>query len=189
MVPTPTVDDSQLHRTFIKQYECAVPPSVCDQLIDSFLSSDQLVKRRNGLQNFDELNLNTIKHDYVVPFVNNHLKPALELYIRDIPQSRYFPSIAFEELRIKRYLGDTEQQFGDHVDVSKMESAKRYLAFLFYLNDDFAGGQTLFWPNIKVTPIKGSVVIFPPNWMYPHAGLPVRDGDKYILTSYLNFKP
>jgi hypothetical protein len=29
--------------------------------------------------------------------------------------------------------------------------------------------------------------MFPPYWMYQHAGLPPESGDKYILSTYLMF--
>ncbi len=88
---------------------------------------------------------------------------------------------------MKRYTGGSGQQFSDHVDVGDLVSSKRYLAFLFYLNDDFTGGKTIFYPDTEITPVKGSVVIFPPSWQYPHAGLPVESGNKYIMSSYLNY--
>ncbi|WP_394687711.1 hypothetical protein [uncultured Xanthomonas sp.] len=31
------------------------------------------------------------------------------------------------------------------------------------------------------------LLIFPPYWMFLHAGLPPRSGDKYILSTYLEF--
>ena len=53
-----------------------------------------------------------------------------------------------EEFRIrKRYNSGTGEQFDDHVDVCNLESSKRYLSMLFYLNDDFTGGETVFLPG------------------------------------------
>ena len=106
----------------------------------------------------------------------------------DFPrETSYFPELALEEFRVKRYTGGTGQQFADHVDVGSLSSCKRYLSFLFYLNDDFVGGETRFYPDTTIKPTKGSVLVFPPMWMYPHAGLPVKTGTKYIMSSYLNY--
>ena len=171
---------------FIKHYEGVVPNIVCDWLIDSFESSDQLVVRRNGPQNFDEMNLNQFRQDAaqtMVKFLHN----AYTLYCNDIKETVFFPDPALEEFRVKRYTSGTGQQFAEHVDVGSLASAKRYLAFLFYLNDDFEGGETHFFPSTRIKPVKGSVVVFPPMWMYPHAGLPVESGTKYIMSSYLNY--
>lgn len=175
------------HHSFIKQYEGVVPDVICDWLISSLNEADQLVFRRNGPQNFDELNINQ-SHPEVVKHLVQCLLGALEKYRADFPlESVYFPEPALEEFRVKRYTGGTKQQFATHVDVGSLASCKRYLAFLFYLNDDFTGGETIFYPDTTIKPIKGSVVVFPPTWMYPHAGLPVDTGTKYIMSSYLNY--
>ena len=176
------------HNSFIRHYEGIVPQILSDWLIDSFMRSDQLVFRRNEIQNFDELNINQT-HPEVVKSLVQVLLRALKLYKEDFPlQSQYFQDpLSLEEFRVKCYNGGTGQQFNDHVDVGDLSSSKRYLAFLFYLNDDFTGGKTIFYPDTTITPIKGSVVVFPPTWQYPHAGLPVESGNKYIMSSYLNY--
>jgi hypothetical protein len=38
---------------------------------------------------------------------------------------------------------------------------------------------------MRVAPVPGRLVVFPPLWLFPHAGLPPRDRPKYILHSYL----
>ena len=174
------------HHTFIKHYEGVVPNIVCDWLVDSFESSNQLVTRRNGPQNFDEMNLNQFREDAANTMVR-FMETALRRYVTDVQETVFFPDLAIEEFRVKRYTGGTDQQFAEHVDVGSLASAKRYLSFLFYLNDNFTGGQTLFYPTTTITPLKGSVLVFPPMWMYPHAGLPVETGNKYIMSSYLNY--
>lgn len=175
------------HHTLIKHYERVVPDVMSDWLVAAIEEADQLVFRRNGPQNFDELNINQFHPEVVKPIVTC-IQRALKLYQDDFPlETPYFPDLALEEFRVKRYTGGTGQQFADHVDVGSLSSCKRYLSFLFYLNDDFTGGETLFYPDTKITPTKGSVVVFPPMWMYPHAGLPVKTGTKYIMSSYLNY--
>jgi hypothetical protein len=46
-------------------------------------------------------------------------------------------------------------------------SAKRYLAFLFYLNDDFEGGETDLSSDKSSNHRRGKVLVFPPTWQYP----------------------
>ena len=72
---------------------------------------------------------------------------------------RFFPSrYGMEEFRIKCY-NDEADCFSPHVDVGDAASSRRFLAFLFYLNDNFDGGNTEFrLPNKQVIkPEKGSV--------------------------------
>ena len=103
----------------------------------------------------------------------------------------YLPkSFSIEEIRVKRYQNDGIDVFDDHVDVGDHLSASRYLAFLFYLNTVEVGGETVFLgsKNYLVEPKVGQVVVFPPNWQFPHKGCPPISGNKYIMSTYLQFK-
>ena len=176
-----------MDHSLIKQYKNVVPDQVTDWIMGAMEGTCSLVRRYEGPQNFFELNINQT-HPEVVSGLVPYLRRALELYKKDIPETAWFPeALALEEFRAKRYTGGTGEQFADHVDVGNHVSAKRYLSFLFYLNDDFEGGETIFLPEYTVRPEKGSVVVFPPLWMYPHRGCPVKTGTKYIMSSYLNY--
>ena len=173
---------------FLKHYKNIVPDFTCEMLIALFDESDQLVHRHNQVQNFYELNINQTHPEIVSELVQCLLK-ALREYQWEFPtETKHFQTpLSLEEFRVKRYNGGTGEKFSDHVDVGDLTSCKRYLAFLFYLNDDFEGGNTFFYPGTLITPEKGSVIVFPPTWQYPHAGLPVDSGTKYIMSSYLNY--
>ena len=97
--------------------------------------------------------------------------------------------VLFEQLRIKKYEPGTEDQFDLHCDIQDHQSAKRYLAFLCYLNEDFTGGTTEFpYHELTIQPKTGRVLVFPPTWQYPHRGLPVIEGEpKYIMSTYLHY--
>jgi hypothetical protein len=97
--------------------------------------------------------------------------------------------MGWESIRLKRYLPGTDEQFPDHVDVVDYNTARRALGFFCYLNDVEEGGETSF-PHlgINVKPKRGSVLIFPPMWMYGHNAAPVVSGPKYLCQSYLHYK-
>ena len=68
------------------------------------------------------------------------------------------------------------------------DSARRFLAMFFYLNDVDKGGQTYFNNiNYKVKAKEGSVLCFPPTWMFPHEGKAPLSGDKWIVGTYLHY--
>ena len=75
-------------------------------------------------------------------------------------------------MRVKKY--DVGDSFDTHVDVSDYASARRWLAFLVYLNDNFIGGETEFVDGKMIHPKTGTVLVFPSLWTFPHAGLPVK---------------
>ena len=64
-----------------------------------------------------------------------------DLYYQYVDE-RVFPTThAFEQLRIKKYEPNGLDQFDTHVDVVDHDSAKRYLSFMWYLNDVDVGGN------------------------------------------------
>ena len=62
----------------------------------------------------------------------------------------------------------------------------RILVLMFYLNDVEEGGQTEFdYQDFVIKPEKGTLVIFPTDWMHLHRGKMPISNDKYILNSWL----
>jgi hypothetical protein len=76
-----------------------------------------------------------------------------------------------ESFRIKRYEPTASGMFPPHVDVTSSVSMHRMLAVLWYLNDVS----------------QGRLLMFPPTFMYPHAGLAPKGRAKYIIGTYLSY--
>jgi len=49
------------------------------------------------------------------------------------------------------------------------------------------GGETRF-VDVMIKPKKGNLLVFPPLWMFPHAGLIPISSPKYIISTYLHYK-
>ena len=175
---------------FVKQYN-VVSPQACKALIDVFEESKGLhVLRNDEIKNFKELNINQ-HYPELLDLLVSYAMTTTTRYLNDLPDYKdFFQLKAMEEFRIKRYtsvsLFTGPQQFKTHVDIGDPVSCKRQLALLFYLNDDFEGGETEFDHGL-ITPREGDILVFPPTWQYPHAGLPVKDGTKYIMSTYLHY--
>ena len=76
------------------------------------------------------------------------------------------------------------QCIGDHMDDTT--GLGRVLSCSILLNDDFTGGEFSFWGGEKIISLtKGSVVMFPSNFMYPHKILPVENGTRYSIITWL----
>ena len=141
-----------------------------------------------GFDRFD--NLNNIAMKSFIPIVEKYKSDTM------IHSTQWPKNIMWEEFRMKRFLvgngGEDTEQFGNHVDVTSHAGGKRMLILMVYLNDEFNGGETVF-PNYgdAVKPKKGSIIIFPPMWMYLHRGNPpLAPGyAKYFLMTYLNYEP
>ena len=167
-----------------------LPTNLCDYLINLYESDKDNRERvdNESKPTFTQLNLNRY-HRKIVSNLYNYFSLALDSYKKDVPSSKYLPDIKYiEEFRIKKYEVGGVDRFDEHVDVIDHKSAKRCLAMLFYLNDVDEGGKTIFPHHHKeFTPVKGSVIIFPPTWEYPHLGEPPVSNPKYIMSSYLHY--
>lgn len=57
----------------------------------------------------------------------------------------------------------------------------RTIGMILFLNDNFDGGELIFpKQEIIVTPEKGTLVVFPMSYMYPHLVNGVINGDRYV---------
>ena len=167
---------------FIKVYDNVLDNNLCDTLIRLFdVSGYKEIINNKGTPNFTQLNINQ-KHPDNIQQLSILTRNVLELYKKEFSDyTRWYPPRLFlEEFRIKKYHSRSHDRFDIHVDVEDHASARRYLAFLYYLNDDFTGGETEFpHHNKKIVPKKGSVMVFPPTWQYPHAGLKVNRSEEH----------
>ena len=120
--------------------------------------------------------------------MNMRIDEALNRYNQDIGLGIPIPnSPKTADLILKRYRAGTDESFEPHFD-SINEVSNRYLVLIWYLNDVESGGETEFRQlDVKVEPRTGRLLMFPPYWMYQHAGLRPVSGDKFIVSTYLLF--
>lgn len=88
------------------------------------------------------------------------------------------------EFQILKY--EPGQQFKTHVDaIAGLSEGDRQLSAVAYLNDNYCGGQIAFpRQELKVKPTAGDILLFPANFCYPHASLPVTSGIKYAVVTW-----
>lgn len=75
-----------------------------------------------------------------------------------------------------------------HSEHGNMQFSGRTGVYLLYLNDVDEGGETEFlYLSKRISPKKGRLLIFPPNYPWAHRGNPPLSGDKYIMTGWMEF--
>jgi hypothetical protein len=181
-------------RDLIRIYENAIDPDICQFLIDFFEQSPdkQEVVHKEKKPSFTQINLTEYHKEHP------QVKEVHDLFVRETISYRdkYYefvdkrvfpPQHAFEQFRIKRYVTGGEEMFDTHVDVMDYASSRRFLSFMWYLNDVDEGGNTVF-NDITIKPKVGTLLLFPPLWMYPHRGEAPISNSKYILSTYLHYK-
>jgi len=91
-------------------------------------------------------------------------------------------------MQMQRYV-DEEGYHAWHYEneVTEESMQMRQMAFMWYLNDVYDGGETEFkFQKIKVEPKEGRAVIFPAFWTHTHKGNKPKAGQtKYIITGWI----
>ena len=180
---------------YVKVYDKLVPDDFCQSILETFGKSDHQYIDREQRPTFTQLNLTQRLKAQDPLWVDKHKElenrfvDAVELYMDELGLGPDFPNkYCFEEFRLKWYKPNNYDQFKEHVDIYDYNSAGRFLVVFLYLNDVAEGGETSFSNlQLSVSPKRGRILIFPPTWMYRHAGLPPVSSDKYILGTYLHY--
>jgi hypothetical protein len=88
--------------------------------------------------------------------------------------------VYYEAFNFVKYEGEG-QEFKIHADHGPYYNTT--VSIVVYLNDDYEGGEIYFPRLDKLTyaPKAGDIAIFPSNYIYEHASLPMRAGTKYCV--------
>lgn len=188
--------------SFIKVYDQALDKSICKNIINIFENADKnnfQFFENNGYPNFVRLKLSSFEghEDYKDIFqkIRNSLELHKNKYIESLKltlgNEKYimgFNDHSYDSLMIKKYNNNDKDKFDMHIDNFNNATSNRFLVMLYYLNTVGHGGHTHFPSlDIKISPEEGRLLIFPPNFLFPHAGLKPISNSKYILTTYLIF--
>jgi len=186
---------------YIRRYDGFFPNDYCDHVIEKYekVWTEEQDKIRElslcagctqcSCNRIDIMQHESFNEDRMA--IAQMFNKAVPMYKHDtLIQPYQLPAkYGFENVKIKKYTVGTEQQFKDHVDVADYASAKRFLIFMVYLNDDFEGGETVFnLSGLTVKPKQGTLLMFPPFWTYLHHARKVISGNsKYFVGSYLHY--
>mgnify|MGYP003129992945 CR=1 FL=1 len=82
------------------------------------------------------------------------------------------------------YLGSDKGEYKEHVD--HLDLFPRVLSCSFVLNDNYEGGEFSFFNGeYIISPQQGTVIIFPSNFIFPHAVKPVSNGDRHAVITWI----
>jgi hypothetical protein len=192
-------------KDFIGVYDGYIPDEACDQAIELFKKYQEFNKvfsrftSEGVTPDFKNDKQLFCSPDVLTDQEFNVGKLKLLMVNFDMALRHYYT-----ETNIKKYTA--ENIITDHVKVQKTipsqgyhvwhvehgpgrENEKRILAYSIYLNTIEDGGETEFlYQSQRVKPVKGRIVIWPAGFPYVHRGNPPLSGEKYIVTSWINYK-
>jgi predicted 2-oxoglutarate/Fe(II)-dependent dioxygenase YbiX len=103
---------------------------------------------------------------------------AIKKYNEKFPLTLIQEDSGYELLRYKE-----GQFYTQHTDSFK--DRPRAVSCSFILNDDYEGGEFAFFNReLKYKLKKGSCIMFPSNFMYPHEIMPVTSGTRYSIITW-----
>jgi predicted 2-oxoglutarate/Fe(II)-dependent dioxygenase YbiX len=182
---------SQLNK-FIKVYDNIIPNSLCDAIIneyknssweDSLVASEVVDKKIRNLKQIGISDSGIIAQNYDVrkkldDDMYMSAGEAIKKYNIEFPDSFIESDTGYWLLKY-----ETGEFYTRHTDHYKKQP--RTVSCSFALNDDYEGGEFSFFQkelNFKLK--KGSAILFPSNFLFPHEILPVTKGRRYSIVTW-----
>lgn len=178
---------------YIVVFEDLMTHALCDAILKEFSNEEEWQKTVVGDGRVDDKvrTAETVAMSY--PHViekNLKIRQKLDKYVfasAGLAIQKYnekFPLCKIEEDSGYELLRYKEGQFyTQHTDSFK--AVPRAVSCSFALNDDYEGGEWGFFNREMVIKApKGSAVLFPSNFMYPHEIMPVTKGTRYSIITW-----
>jgi predicted 2-oxoglutarate/Fe(II)-dependent dioxygenase YbiX len=178
---------------FIVIVDDVVPKKLCDRIIKEYKTCKDWEHAAVGEGTLAKNIRNTDTIAISKPLIidnNSKIRSAID---KEVFQSAskaittynsLFPHVRIEEdsgYDLLRY--DTGQFYTEHVDSFKRHP--RSVSCSFAINDEYEGGEFAFFGRkFKYNLKKGSAIMFPSNFMYPHEIMPVTKGTRYSIITW-----
>ena len=159
-------------------------------------NSDLLIKEINKYEWTKPLNVKTEdRSNSVIYFQDKELQKEIfkiidETLHRSLSAYRdlyFLPEITYLTIEALKY--EPGEKYVMHYDDGSKHVSNRVTSCVIYLNDDYEGGEIEFCNfDIKVKPVKNSMVLFPSNYPYMHTAHQVHSGTRYAINIFLEYK-
>jgi predicted 2-oxoglutarate/Fe(II)-dependent dioxygenase YbiX len=184
-----TLDD---YVVFLEKF---IPDELCDRILNEYKNDEDWSSAQTGgglsenIRNCSVINMSERSVISANLEVRSKIDEEMYEWVAKILQEYEirFPHLLLEIKEDSGYelLRYSEGQFyTEHTDHFKEQP--RTLSVSINLNDDYDGGEFAFFDReiIAKNP-KGSVIVFPSNFMYPHEVMPVTKGTRYSIITWL----
>ena len=182
--------------SYIQYYKDIVPENLCNKLINQdFNYQPSTYSTHQGKQELKEpkegwWNERVRMDDFWIRKDNvfyDEIKECFEAVI--VKYKKEFPLFTVDhttDFRINRY--SKGGFMSRHVDNIHHSHGQQYgypqVSALLYLNDNYKGGE-FHVASKKFEPEKGSAIIFPSNFMFPHEAKKITKGVRWSIVTWL----
>jgi len=175
--------------SYIKYYKNIVAENLCNSLINynfSYEASKYQTHDSGAIVKQERVKMSDAwikKESVFYTAVKSCFEEVIVKYKTDFP---LFSVGRTTDFRINKY--GKGGFMSRHVDNIHHSHGQQYgypqVSALLYLNDDYDGGE-FYVADKKFLPIKGSAIIFPSNFMFPHEAKPVTKGTRWSIVTWL----
>jgi predicted 2-oxoglutarate/Fe(II)-dependent dioxygenase YbiX len=178
---------------YILVFDEIITDALCDAILNEFSNEEEWEKTVLGGGRVDvkirSAETVVISYPYVIEknklvrqTIDNELfncaAIAVQKYNNKFSLCKIEEDSGYELLRYKE-----GQLYVQHTDSFK--DRPRAVSCSFVLNDDYEGGEFAFFDReLKYKLKKGSCIMFPSNFMYPHEIMPVTSGTRYSIITW-----
>ncbi len=182
--------------SFIFEFNNSLSEDICKDMIQRFEESkDEHYEGRVG-QTFEKNTDIKKSTDMVVSGKDNWkdvdqiLFTSLSKALSAIKKQYDFFSGPFKDIGYALQRTEAGEYFHWHIDGGSHQFSDRQLVAIWYLNNvSGPGGETEFLnQEVKINPEIGKLILFPPFWTHEHRGVTLKEGRKYIATTWIVFK-
>lgn len=189
----------KLVRNFIAKQN-VIDSDLCDSIVEqskefkwethTWYSHHDKVERSHEEKELDVChggNVPSLIQEQLFLHVNAVYKNYVDMLISELEHPNFNMIKYWSACRINRYpVGTCMRAHYDHIH-SLFDGDRRgipTISVIGALNDNFKGGNLIFWDDFEVTLDKGDVLLFPSNFMYPHRVEEVTEGERYTFVTW-----
>tara|TARA_Y200000002_G_C22566857_1_gene614896 strand:+ start:211 stop:798 length:588 start_codon:yes stop_codon:yes gene_type:complete len=182
--------------SFIFEFNNSLSEDICKDIVKRFEESkDEHYEGRVG-QTFEKNTDIKKSTDMVVSGKDNWkdvdkiLFTSLSKALSAVKKQYDFFSGPFKDIGYAVQRTNPGEYFHWHIDSGSHQFSDRQLVAIWYLNNvSGPGGETEFLnQEVKISPEIGKLILFPPFWTHEHRGVTLKEGTKYIATTWIVFK-
>lgn len=179
-------------KDYIVVIDNIVPAEVADAVLAEYADSDEW--RNTTIQNGENLSVRNCQSIGISFSENIRRNPEVRSRIdhsifQCASKSLYEYKQRFQSCTVEKDSGYDLLKYKEggfykqHTDSFK--DTPREVSCSFALNDEFDGGEFAFFDKELVYKLnKGSCILFPSNFMYPHEVTPVSNGTRYSIVTW-----
>ncbi len=182
---------------YIKNLEGFISNEICDKSVEELTLKDNdfrqhtfySSKTKKDLTYSGDKELDITKtHTSTKKHIMDKIFDGLHEYMSHINLPYYSGWAGYSSIRWNRY--KETRLMAEHCDhIHSLFSGDRQgvpiLSVLGSLNDDYTGGELVFFGDQTIKFGKGDLLIFPSNFLYPHRVEPVTSGTRWSYVSWV----